>query len=153
MDSRELKTIPLFENLTEDELNTILQLAFIKDYKKGFNLFFEGMRGGVMYIILEGEIQIYKMSEGTEHEIIRLAHGEYLGELTLIDENEVRSASARFTKDTSLLVITKKCFNTMLETNPNITSKLLMSFLKTMTQRLRKTTENLHNLQSKEDLN
>ena len=62
MDPKELKTIPLFENLTENELNTILQLAFIKDYKKGFNLFFEGMRGGVMYIILEGEIQIYKMS-------------------------------------------------------------------------------------------
>ena len=82
-----------------------------------------------------------------------MGHGEYLGELTLIDENEVRSASARFTKDTSLLVITKKCFSTMLETNPNITSKLLMSFLKTMTQRLRKTTQNLHKLKSKEDSN
>ena len=151
MDPKELKAIPLFENLTEEELGTILQLAFIKDYKSGFNLFFEGMRGGVMYIILDGEIQIYNMGEGKEHEIIRLGYGEYLGEMTLIDENEVRSASARFTSNTSLLVITKKCFTTMLKTNPNITSKLLMSFLKSMTKRLRQTTEKLNELKSKDD--
>ncbi len=142
-----LQNIPLFKNLTETELEKILQLAFVKEYKKGFTLFFEGMQGGVMYVILRGNISIIgKDKDGGEYEIVVLRRGDYLGEMSMIEEDK-RSATARVSEDSLLLVITKKCFSNMLETDPSITSKLLLEFLITMSQRLRSTTKKLNDIQ------
>jgi len=146
-----LQNIPLFKNLTENELEKILQLAFVKEYKKGFTLFFQGMQGGVMYVILRGSISIIgKDKDGGEHEIVVLRRGDYLGEMSMIEE-ERRSATARVSEDALLLVITKKCFSTMLETDPSITSKLLLEFLITMSQRLRNTTTMLNEIKKEKE--
>ena len=145
-DIKLLQNIPLFKYLTADELEKILQLAFVKEYKQNFTLFFQGMQGGVMYVILRGSITIIgKDSDGVEHEIVTLRRGDYLGEMSMIEE-ERRSATARVLETSLLLVITKKCFTNMLETDPSITSKLLLEFLITMSQRLRATTKKLNAL-------
>lgn len=144
-----LQNIPLFKQLTQSELEKILQLAFVKEYKANFTLFFQGMQGGVMYVILRGSITIIgKDNDGVEHEIVTLKRGDYLGEMSMIEE-ERRSATARVAEDSLLLVITKKCFSTMLETDPSITSKLLLEFLITTSGRLRNTTKMLNEAKNK----
>ncbi len=134
----EMKKIPIFAEMTENEIYHILRLAFEKKYPVGSTLFVEGMNGEVLYIIKKGKVDICKKTEKGEMVIASLGPGEFLGELSIIDEGK-RSASARVMEDSELIVITKKCFHDMIQGDPTITVKLLMHFLKVNAQRLRNT--------------
>ena len=134
----EMMKIPIFANMTENEIHHILRLAFEKKYPIGSTLFVEGMSGEVLYIIKTGKVDICKKTEKGELIIASLGPGEFLGELSIIDEGK-RSATARVVEDSELIVITKKVFHDMLTGDPAITSKLLMHFLKVNSARLRAT--------------
>ena len=135
-----IKEVDLFKDLSDDELSRILYMAFVKDYETDLLLFNEGQEGNVMFIILSGEVQLFKKDKNNENKLIlTLKDSEFFGEMSLI-ENQARSTSARISKPTKMLVITKRAFQNMLDADPHITSKLLMKFLKILSERLRKTT-------------
>ena len=135
-----IKEVDLFKDLSDDELSRILHMTFVKDYETGLLLFNEGQEGNVMFIILSGEVQLFKKDKNNENKLIlTLKDSEFFGEMSLI-ENQARSTSARISKPTKMLVITKRAFQNMLDADPHITSKLLMKFLKILSERLRKTT-------------
>jgi len=135
-----IKEVDLFKDLSDDELSRILYMAFVEDYETDLLLFNEGQEGNVMFIILSGEVQLFKKDKNNENKLIlTLKDSEFFGEMSLI-ENQARSTSARISKPTKMLVITKRAFQNMLDADPHITSKLLMKFLKILSERLRKTT-------------
>jgi CRP-like cAMP-binding protein len=137
MDYEKLHNITLFENLVDEELERVLQLAFIKDYKRSLTLFFEGMQGGIMYVLIEGEIKLYKKNKaGDEIFLATISRGDYMGELSLIDDDQ-RSATAKISDNSRLLVITRKCFNDMLYKEPKIAAKILLNIIKKTSQRLK----------------
>lgn len=133
-----MKQVPLFAELTEEEIYRVARLAFIKAYRKDATLFLEGMPGEVMYVVLKGSVHIVKKTPQGELTLATLGPGNFLGEMSLIDDS-LRSASARTAEDAEMLVITKKCFKDMLNTDPKITSKLMMHLLRVMSGRLRQT--------------
>jgi len=133
-----LRSVPLFSELTEEEVYRVAKLTFVKSYKKGATLFLEGMPGEVLYVILRGTVDIFKKGKDGEMKLATLAAGDFVGDMSLIDD-ALRSASGRVAEDSELLVVTRKCFREMLNTDPRITSKLLMHFLKVMSGRLRQT--------------
>jgi CRP/FNR family cyclic AMP-dependent transcriptional regulator len=135
---QEMKKIPIFADMTENEIYHILKLAFEKKYTVGSTLFVEGMTGEVLYIIKSGKVDICKKTDKGEIVIASLGPGEFLGELSIIDEGK-RSATARVVQDSELIVVTKKCFHDILLGDPVVTVKLLMHFLKVNSARLRKT--------------
>ena len=135
-DLAEMKKIPVFAEMTENEIHVILRLAFEKKYPKDSTLFVEGMNGEVLYIIKKGRVDICKKTEKGELIIASLGAGEFLGELSILDDGK-RSATARVAEDSELIVITKKCFQDMIHGDPLITVKLLMHFLKINAMRLR----------------
>lgn len=132
-----LRQIELFKSLSDEDLRKVLELAFIKDYQPGMSLFYEGMDGDVMYVIINGEVQLFKKNEQNETiPIVTLHDGAFFGEMSLI-ESEKRSATAKITNPTKMLVITRRAFQRMLDVDPRITSQLLMIFLKVLSSRLR----------------
>jgi CRP-like cAMP-binding protein len=139
---QELKKIPLFADLTENEIYQVMKLSFEKKYTEGSTLFVEGMTGEVLYIIKAGAVEIIKKTDKGEVVLSTLGPGEFLGEMSLIDDSR-RSATARVSKESTLVVITKKCFLDMLKADPHITSKLLLHFLKVTAGRLRATDKRL----------
>lgn len=142
IDWRELQQIPLFAELTEDEIYEVLKLAFIKKYQADATLFLEGTKGELLYVVKKGKVGIFKKTDNGEVLLAELGAGECLGELSLIDD-EKRSASARVLEDSELVVVTRKCFNYLLNADPKITSKLLLYFLKITARRLRQTDKKL----------
>ena len=142
---QDLKKIPLFADLTENEIYQLMHLSFEKKYPKDSTLFVEGMAGEVLYIIKSGAVDIIKKTEKGDVLLSNLGPGEFLGELSLIDDIK-RSATARVAQDSTLVVITKKCFLDMLKGDPQITSKLLMHILKVTAARLRATDKRLEML-------
>lgn len=90
-----------------------------------------------MYFIVSGLIRIYHLHEnGKELTLAIRTPGEIIGEMALID-NEPRSASADALQDTSTLALSRKDFNLIIKTYPNVG----LTLLKILSQRLR---ENLH---------
>ncbi len=138
-----LKPLPLFADLTSTELANVAPLFFEKSYTKNSTLFVEGMTGEILYVIRKGSVNITKKGT-TSQEIIlaTLKEGEFLGEMSLID-NRPRTATARVAEESSLLVMTKKAFNTLLEKQPSTALKILLFFLKIANERVRKANESI----------
>jgi CRP-like cAMP-binding protein len=141
----QIKALPFFKNLSDQEMDVILKKIFTKFYKKGSILFVEGMPGEVLYIVMEGSIVISKkIKEGKEIEIAKLGYGEIVGEMSLIDAG-LRTATGKTDVDSKLVVITKKSFNEILESDPQIAAKILMELLRVLNKRLRVTDKKFEN--------
>ncbi|MDI6740695.1 MAG: cyclic nucleotide-binding domain-containing protein [Candidatus Edwardsbacteria bacterium] len=131
----------LFKDLSADELERICKLIFLRAYAEGRTLFFEGTPGEVMYLIHAGRVAIVKTGrDKKEIALAMLTPGSFFGEMSILDA-QPRSASAKIVEDAELVVITKKAFDQMLETDPGITSKILIALLKAVFARLRSTDE------------
>ena len=137
---QELKAISLFADLTENEIQRIMKLSFIKKYEPGSTLFVEGMPGEVLYVVKSGQVDIVKKTSSGDRVLSEIVAGGFLGELSLLDDSP-RSATARVKGPTELIVVTRKCFQQMLADDPSVTSKLLAHFLKVTAARLRATTK------------
>jgi CRP-like cAMP-binding protein len=143
IDPQVLKSQPLFASLTQVELENLGNFLFEKTYTANATLFVEGMSGEILYLVREGQVDILKKTaNGDEKVLAHLAPGEFLGEMTLV-ENQPRSATAKVAEHATLLVMTKKSFQTMLEKYPAMSVKILLEFLKTANKRLRIANETL----------
>ncbi|HPD18473.1 MAG TPA: cyclic nucleotide-binding domain-containing protein, partial [Candidatus Goldiibacteriota bacterium] len=85
-----------------------------------------------------------KIKEGKEIEIAKLGYGEIVGEMSLIDAG-LRTATGKTEVDSKLVVITKKSFNEILESDPQIAAKILMELLRVLNKRLRVTDKKFEN--------
>lgn len=138
-----LKANSLFSALTQEELERVSKLIFLRLYRAGRTLFFEGTSGEIMYLIHSGKVGIYKTVKDKDDLLLAmLGPGSYFGEMSLLD-SQPRSATAKITEDGELVVITKKVFDQMLETDPRITSKLLITLARVALHRLRTTDEKI----------
>ncbi|MCK5217923.1 Crp/Fnr family transcriptional regulator [bacterium] len=93
-------------------------------------------------MVKSGRIEIFTKKEDKEISIAVLGAGNFVGEMSLID-NEPRSASARIAEDAMLMVLNKKCLQNIIATNPEGGNKILMVLLRILCQRLRETNSKL----------
>ena len=138
----DLKRVSVFKDLSNDELDKIKIYVSEETFKKGTTLFKEGMRGGVMYIVKRGEIEIFRKGKPAEISLAKLRVGSFVGEMAMIDE-EPRSASARISADAVLLIITKASFREIITKNAESGNKILLNFLKMLSARLRDTNKKI----------
>lgn len=133
--------IPIFNGISQEEMDQIVKYAFIKTFEPGYVLFRENLIvGQIMYVVLSGSVEITKKDpSGKESAIAVLGPGACIGEMSLF-EQEKRSASAIIKERAELLVMPKYNFDRMLQSRPNETIKILLNFIKVMSQRLRDTT-------------
>lgn len=144
-----LKGNELFGALSSEELERMSKMIFIRGYKAGRTLFYEDTPGEVMYLVQSGAVGIYKIGADKQELLLAtVGPGSFFGEMSLLDERP-RSASAKILEDAELVVITKKAFEQMLETDPGITSKILIGMLKAVFKRLRATDEKFKDLVSR----
>ena len=129
-----LHTISIFSNLDYDNLRRVAPLFQEKTYEDGEILFRENSYGDRLYIIVYGEVAISKKEKNGEEstELALRKKGDIFGEMSLLDE-EPRFATARATKPTSVLELSKPDFVTMLKDHPLIAYQIV----KTLSSRLR----------------
>jgi signal transduction histidine kinase len=129
-----LRKIPLFADLPDSDLEKIcLQMEEIF-VPAGKVLFSEGSIGQDAYIIIDGQIEIYKVSNRQTIQLAVRQTGEVIGEMAII-EAAPRSASGRALTDSRLMAIGYESFNQILDNNPSAVRILLH----TVTNRLQST--------------
>ena len=85
----------------------------IVEFKEGATIFAEGTPGDFMYVVLDGEVDVWVGNKLVD--IIK--PGNIFGEMALIDEGE-RSATAVAKSDCRLAVVDQKLFLYMVQQTP-----------------------------------
>jgi CRP-like cAMP-binding protein len=138
-----LKKINLFASLTADELEEIQKICLKERIAKDTVIFKEGDAGDRCYIITAGEVRISKFIPNIGEEALAvLKTGDYFGEMALID-NFPRSAHAIANTDLDVLAITKTDLDKILIRDREMGYKLLWTFTRTLSKRLRETNEKM----------
>ena len=138
-----LKKIPLFENLTDEELTLLSSFIEEKSFEPEERIFTEGDPGDGIYIIQKGRVRISILLPGIGEELLALLrNGSHFGEMAVI-EDKPRSASAIADENTKCLFIPKKNFLQFLNQNIEIENKILKGLLQELSSRLRKTDNKL----------
>src|SRR5215470_14915338 len=143
MDDLELlRTVPIFSELTEEELAALARLALRKRYPKDTVVFFENEEGDSFFMILEGRIKVTILGDdGREIILSVLGPGDFFGEMALLD-NEPRSATAIAVEDSELLSLHRTDFQGV--TGDNIA--IAHALVKILTARLRRANHQIQTL-------
>ena len=105
MDTTVLKAVPLFKDLSEEEIDGLAQLMSEVTLKRGDTLFHEGDDGDRFYIVTEGKVKLSHTSDdGRENLLAVLGPGEVIGELSLFDLGK-RSSTVVAIAPTRLLAL------------------------------------------------
>jgi CRP/FNR family transcriptional regulator, cyclic AMP receptor protein len=126
MDEREvLRTVPIFSELSDEDITSLARLALRKRYPKDTVVFFENEEGDFFFTITEGRIKVTILGDdGREVILSVLGPGDFFGEMALLD-NEPRSATAIAVEESELLSLHRSDFQSVLNDNKSITSALI----------------------------
>ncbi|GAA0084112.1 Crp/Fnr family transcriptional regulator [Clostridium sp. CTA-7] len=139
------REVPIFESLSESELDRIIDIRKHMALKKGKSLFLEGDKVSKLFIISEGMIKITKNTvEGKEQIINILTVGDFLGENNILGDTLESNVSAIAVKDTELCTISREDLKEILYSNPSICLKLLSELNKRLIE-VENLTRNLSN--------
>jgi CRP/FNR family cyclic AMP-dependent transcriptional regulator len=137
-----LQNVPLFQQLSEDDLQGIAPLFTEKKEKKGSILFLEGDTGGELFLIKSGVVKIYRLDEAKEIILALFSDGDFFGEMSLISSGLTRSATAETLDACTLYVLKRSVFAQFMERSP----KLILKLLETTMERLRQANEQIYDL-------
>jgi CRP-like cAMP-binding protein len=117
-----LRPVPLFADLTDEELAQVAVLFKERHFAAGDTVVKEGADGAAFFLIVSGEANV--TVRGAER--TSLGPGDYFGEIALIDE-DVRSATITATTDLACYGLTLWEFRPLVVDNGAIGWKLLQS--------------------------
>ena len=128
-----LRTVPLFRQVPDGDLQALAQLARERSYSKGSVILSQGDPGDALYLILRGQVRVTVVAEdGREVILSVLGPGSFFGEMALLDD-EPRSAHVIAMEDTTLLHLRREDFRARLRLAP----ELAISLLRELSRRLR----------------
>ena len=152
-----LRQTYVFQNLTRKELRFVKDTVHVRSFKPGEPVFRQGEVGVGMYIILKGSLEIYVDSTPEDlgpaagsQMVTRLRAGDFLGELSLVENNSRRTATAITNEETVLIGFFKPDLLEILDRQPATGVKILMRLSEVLGRRLKETTVRVTEL--KDDL-
>ncbi|GAB2692940.1 Crp/Fnr family transcriptional regulator [Thalassiella azotivora] len=142
MDDEVVRRAPLFAALDDDAASALLASMEEVTIGRGDVLFHEGEPGDRLYVITSGKIKLGRTApDGRENLVAVLGPGEMFGELSLFDPGP-RTMTATAVSDVRLVGLGNADLQTWLTGRPEVAKHLLQA----LTQRLRRTNENLADL-------
>ena len=142
-----ISNIPLFATIPPDELSQLAAELQQITYPAGAILMREGEHGDGVYIVLSGMFEIIKaLGTPDEHLFGRRGAGELVGEMGLLNQDGLRTASVRAASDVQLIRLTRAEFEQLLGRYP----KIAYQMLRALSMRLRDSNDAvIHDLQEK----
>jgi cAMP-dependent protein kinase regulator len=128
--SREMKPlrpfphIPLFSELNEQELQSLLSHIQSQTFPKSSLICRQGEGGDSLFVISRGEVSITKqLPEGREVRVRNLRDGDFFGEFGFFVDQK-RHATVRAVTECDILEISRNALNKMIEMHPRLNEVL-----------------------------
>ncbi len=127
---RLLKTIPLFTGMDDEEIAALASIMDEERFRAGHVIFNAEQRGGTLYIIQAGQVELSIMDDDHEKLIVEvLESGDFFGELSLLDGG-TRSATATAMQRTDTLVLERQEFLDLMLQKPHMAQDVMVSLAK-----------------------
>ncbi len=128
-----LKKVPLFADLTPEDLKHVAEVASEHAYPDGEVIAEQGEAGDEMYIVVAGEIKVLVRHDGeAPREVARRTVGEYVGEMAVIGQ-EARMASLQCAGAVRTLSLDQPSFQRILRERPDVS----LAVMRVLSDRLR----------------
>lgn len=132
-----LSSSPLFDMLSNQELEYVAELARPRKFAAGQTVFEEGELGDSLYVIVSGEIEVLRRDgDGAQKLLTTLAAPQFFGEMSLIDK-EYRSATVRARSDAELLHLTAENLTTFRKQYRDGFTFVVINIARVLSSRLR----------------
>ena len=147
-----LRHTVVFESLSNHELRFLQTTCHVRTFKGGEAIFRQGEIGVGMYIILRGSLEIFVDHQLDEeapsklHMVTQLRAGDFLGELSLVENNSRRTATAIAAEESVLIGFFKPDLLEILERQPATGVKILLRLSEVLGRRLKETTTKISEL-------
>ncbi len=147
-----LKENPLFRDLSVRELKFLEDIVHVRRYHAGEAVFRQGEVGVGMYMIVTGRVEIFISTPDVVDEAFReiyitqLTGSDFFGELSLVEENSRRTASAVAREETVLVGFFRPDLTEILERSPNAGIKIVFRLAEVLGRRLKETTDKVSEL-------
>lgn len=132
-----ISDIPIFKELDGIDTEILSQYLYPKELAIGGLVCKEGQHGSFLSFVVSGELEVIKTLDDHEVTITILNEGDTLGEMALID-GLTRSATVRACKASTILLLRRDDFNTLLNKHPEVGIKILKGIARLMSLNLRK---------------
>lgn len=125
-----LRRVPLFSLLTVAQAEVISGAVIKRRFKRGEALVEQGQKSNALFILLTGRARVMT-SDSRAREVIlaTLAQGDYLGEMSIID-NEPHSATVRAEVQTDVLMLGRAEFARCLTENASMSLVVMRGLVK-----------------------
>jgi CRP/FNR family cyclic AMP-dependent transcriptional regulator len=133
-----IRKIDFFEPLDGRIINKIAQACIPREYSTGDHVVRQGDPGLGLYFITGGRVKVEIDRDGVKTLVAELQAGDFVGELSIIDQKP-RSANVVCLTDTNCLLLTRDTFLKLLKKYPEVA----VSMAKALAARLRNTDEHV----------
>jgi HEAT repeat protein/ATP/ADP translocase len=131
-----LRDVPIFADLSPEDLELVANLAREEWYPENTVIIQQGEEGNVMFVIVEGTLDVVRTANGAEQVLAQRGPGDFVGEMAVI-ESAPRLATLRTQSDVRVLSIDGETFKGILRERPDVS----LAVLRNISRRLREMTK------------
>lgn len=136
-----IRSIRLFNDLTHDEIQQLLDASEDTRYEAGHVIFDEGDQSRALYIMLEGSVRIAVKTPLTgQTELVTVGPREVFGESSFFHPSP-HHASAQCTSPVRLILLSRERYDVLLQSGSAAAYKLAVNAADLLAERLQQTDE------------
>ncbi len=129
-----LSISPLFRDLPKEHRLQIQQITIEKTYKKGGTIFIDGDDSDGFYLIIDGQVKIFKLSSDGKEKILHIfSRGEPIGEVAVFSGKQY-PANAETLNKSRLAFFPKEAFVSLINDNPSLALNMMAVLSKRLKQ-------------------
>ena len=121
--------IPLLEGFAGPDASALLTQFDTVQFETGENIFSQGDHSAGMFVVLDGQVEIVRSGGHTDHVVAVMSRGDTFGEMGFLSDAP-RSAGARASDRTRLLVLSTAEFERLSIVNPKLALHLLTNMFR-----------------------
>ena len=141
-----LARLPLFEGLSPEQLAAVADIGVVARHPKGRTIFLEGSEADGFYVVVTGQVKIFKLSVDGREQILHIyGPGEPFGEVPMFEGGRL-PANAEATMDSDSLFLPRRGLLRLIGQDKG----LAMNMLAALSKKLRRFTIKMENLTLKE---
>ena len=132
-----LKNVPIFEDLSNREIQNIARIAYQRRYTEDEIVIHEGQNAAGMYIVMDGKVEVTReLEDGTLLHLATLADGEFFGDVGLLDSSP-RTATVTAISDSRIIGFFRPELLELMDSNPKLASKVIFKLAQILAARFR----------------
>ena len=142
------RTIPLFSGLRPSQARVVALMGEMRRFEPGDYVLRQGDIGEEMFVIIQGNVEVWASSHDRRRHIRNLTRGDVVGEMGLVRHNE-RSADVVAVSPVEVLSVNETFLHRIERRYPRIAARVFLNLTRILSDRLESTTGAFVAVQSK----